>query len=61
MGNFMKLRIWQNAKEIAVKIYHLTCRAPHAACRVPFYSPLYFVPEKQPFMLKFSLNNKLSE
>jgi four helix bundle protein len=24
MGNFMKLRVWQNAKEIAVKIYHLT-------------------------------------
>jgi four helix bundle protein len=24
MGNFMKLRVWQNAKETAVKIYQLT-------------------------------------
>jgi four helix bundle protein len=24
MGNFMKLRVWQLAKEIAVKIYRLT-------------------------------------
>ena len=24
MGNFMKLRVWQNAKELAVKIYKLT-------------------------------------
>jgi hypothetical protein len=24
MGNFQKLRVWQTAKEIAVKIYRLT-------------------------------------
>jgi len=24
MGNFMKLRVWQNAKELAVRIYKLT-------------------------------------
>jgi hypothetical protein len=24
MGNFQKLRVWQNAKEIAVKVYLLT-------------------------------------
>ena len=24
MGNFQKLRVWQNAKELAVKIYKLT-------------------------------------
>jgi four helix bundle protein len=24
MGNFQKLRVWQSAKELAVKIYRLT-------------------------------------